>query len=114
MKNAFASTPSRSVVVALIFVLGLASVTSSGQDRLKTMPGYDQYQKISKEIPGSVKMGALAVKWKDGGKAFEYQKDGKTYLYTIATRTASEVGQATGDSAADSGRAGGRRRAGGP
>ena len=29
------------------------------QDRLKTMPGYDQYTKMSREIPGSVKLGSI-------------------------------------------------------
>jgi dipeptidyl-peptidase-4 len=112
MKNKFASTLSMSSVVALVFALGIASITSSAQDRLKTMPGYEQYQKTGKEIPASIKAGALSVKWKDGGKAFEYQKDGKIILYTIASRTATEMGQAIAD--VESGRGGGRRRADGP
>ena len=36
------------------------------------MPGYDQYQKMSPHIFGSVKSGALTATWKDDGKAFEY------------------------------------------
>ena len=58
-------------------ILLLSAASSSAQDRLKTMPGYEQYQKMSREIPGSVKTGALIVKWIEGGKAFEYQKEGK-------------------------------------
>ena len=61
------------------------------QDRLKAMPGYEQFQKMSREIPGSVKPATLPVKWLEGGKAFEYQKDGKTFRYDIATRTAAEA-----------------------
>jgi dipeptidyl-peptidase-4 len=112
MKNRIAFTLNKSVVVALTIALGMSPIASRAQDRLKTMPGYDQYQKMSKEIPGSVKLGALIVKWQDGGKAFDYYKDGKTYRYDIATRATTEGGPAPAD--AESGRMGGRRRAGGP
>jgi dipeptidyl-peptidase 4 len=73
----------------LILVAGLAGPAASGllaQDRLKTMPGYERFQKLSKEIPGSVKPGALSVTWKEGGQTFEYEKDGKRYRYDIAAR----------------------------
>jgi dipeptidyl-peptidase 4 len=63
----------------------------AGQDRLKLMPGYDQYSKMIREIPGSVKLGSLPVKWVEEGKAFEYRKDGKTYRYDIAGRTSTET-----------------------
>ncbi|MEK6286296.1 MAG: DPP IV N-terminal domain-containing protein [Acidobacteriota bacterium] len=98
------------VVAALLLTLGILPITSRAQDRLKTMPGYDQYQKMSKEIPGSVKLAALNVKWQDDGKALDYYKDGKTYRYDIATRAATEAGLAPPDAERPSG----RRRAGGP
>jgi dipeptidyl-peptidase-4 len=81
-----------------LFVFGLLSLPAAGQDRLKTMPGYDRYQKMRSEISGSVKMGSLSVTWKDGGKAFEYSKDGKTYRYDIAARKAMEPGESKGSS----------------
>lgn len=70
-------------------MLGLSSATSVAQDRLKTMPGYERYQKMSRVIPGAVKLGSLSVTWTNEGKAFEYQKDGKRYRYEIATRQAT-------------------------
>ena len=84
----------RSFAFALIAVLPAALLA---QDHLKTMPGYAQYERVSKEIPGAVKPGTLAVKWQDGGKAFTYQKDGKNYRYDIVTGQASETDQAAGD-----------------
>src|SRR6185503_8504307 len=111
MKSRIASTLGKVVVLGLTIAFGISPLTSRAQDRLKTMPGYDRFQKISKEIPGSVKLGALMVKWQEGGKTFEYYKDGKAYRYDIATRATTEVGTAPAD--ADGGR-GGRRRAGGP
>jgi dipeptidyl-peptidase-4 len=111
MKRTITRALYRGVVIALTAALACAPLMSSAQDRLKTMPGYEQFQKMSKEASGSVKMGTLAVKWKDGGKGFEYSKDGKAYRYDIATRQTTEAGQATGD--ADAGRVEGRRPPGG-
>ncbi|MFL6274105.1 MAG: DPP IV N-terminal domain-containing protein [Blastocatellia bacterium] len=97
MKRMTARMPGKIMIILLLATIGLLPATSGAQDRLKTMPGYDQYQRMSKEIPGAVKQGSLAVKWVDGGKAFTYQKDGKSYRYDIATGQATEAGQATGD-----------------
>ncbi len=83
---------SRPLSVCLIVLCLAATVCPiRAQDRIKTMPGYDQYQRMSKEIPGSVMLGALAVSWQDGGKAFLYRKDGKAYRFDIAAGRATEV-----------------------
>src|SRR5262249_33758290 len=49
------------------------------------MPGYENYQKMVKQLPGAVKSGAVLVTWKDGGKALEYRHDGKLIRFDIAT-----------------------------
>jgi dipeptidyl-peptidase-4 len=64
------------------------------QDRLKTMPGYDQFQKMSREIPGSVKLGSITPHWKDDGSSFEYDWDGKRYRYDVAVKQATVIGEA--------------------
>jgi dipeptidyl-peptidase-4 len=76
------------VVAAALIIVPLAV---DAQDRLKTMPGYDQYQRLSKEIPSSVKMGNVAVTWKDGGRSFEYKHDAKTWRFDFATGKAEPV-----------------------
>ena len=38
--------------VPCLALLGLAELASLAQDRFKTMPGYERFQKMSKEIPG--------------------------------------------------------------
>src|SRR5438876_6138355 len=75
---------SRATLLGIVAVLGLWPFVTRAQDRLKLMPGYDQHQKMSKAIPGSVKLGSLAVTWRDGGKAFEYEYNGNAYRYDIA------------------------------
>jgi len=71
-----------------------AVIHPSAQDRLKTMPGYDRFQRVSREIPGSVKLGALAVRWNDDGSSFEYAWNGRRYRFDVATRTPTDVGEA--------------------
>ncbi len=62
------------------------------QDRVKTMPGYEQYEKMSSQIRNAFRSGALAVTWKDDGRSFEYVQDGKLYRYDVARRAATELG----------------------
>jgi dipeptidyl-peptidase 4 len=80
------------MLAALIACAALAAAASA-QDRLKTMPGYEQYQRMSKEMTGAVKPGALSVTWKDA-RTVDYAKDGRLYRFDVATRTTSEVGPA--------------------
>ena len=78
------------LLIATSFGLGI-NQTIVAQDRLKTMPGYEQYQKMNSQIGGSVKRGTISVSWKDGGKAFEYTKDNKRYRFDVEAGKAEEV-----------------------
>src|SRR5260221_12277339 len=91
---------------ALVTAVLLAPL--GAQDRLKAMPGYDQFQKMSREIPGAVKLGSINAQWKDDSSSFEYAWDGKRYRYDVATKQAKVIGDAP---AANGGPAGGRARA---
>ena len=73
------------------------------------MPGYDQYQKMSREIPGSVKLGSINAQWKEDGTSFEYAWDGKRYRYDVAAKQATVIGDAPAGAA---GAFGGRGRGG--
>lgn len=78
----------------LLLVAICATQILSAQDKLKKMPGYEQYQKISPQIRNSFKSGALVVKWSEDGSSFEYEQDKKLYRYTIKTKTLAEIGDA--------------------
>jgi dipeptidyl-peptidase-4 len=93
------------VAAATVTVL---HVTVDAQDRLKSMPGYAQYDRMSREIPTAVKSGALGVTWTDA-KTFEYARDGKRYRYDVLTKSAVEI--ASGADQMPAGRGG---RGGGP
>jgi dipeptidyl-peptidase-4 len=102
--------------------MALLSVTTlaSAQDRLKTMPGYERFQRITQESSNAVTLGSLTVTWTNNGEAFYYRKDGKRFLYTIGDRKAKEVGTAgperggAGNRPQGEGRREGRNRPSGP
>ena len=76
-------------------------------DRLKTIPGYAQYQKVSAQLNGAVRSGAVNGTWSADSAGVEYVLDGKRYRFDVATRSATELGAAT-DAGGRGGRGGGR------
>ena len=97
--------------IGLLVVAALLPAVPAAQDRLQTMPGFQQYQKISQESRDAVKTGALTVTWKDA-KSFEYTRDGKRYSFDVTTRTAADLGAVPAQEGAGRGR--GRGGGGGP
>ncbi|MBC7895565.1 MAG: DPP IV N-terminal domain-containing protein [Cytophagaceae bacterium] len=64
---------------------------AAAQDRLKTMPGYDRFMEMGREIPGAVKLGALTTTWDDDGSGVRYARDGKTWRFDVATKKVTEA-----------------------
>ena len=81
-----------SLFFALVF--SLFSFQSQSQDKLKNMPGYDQYQKMAPQIKDAVDPGTLSVTWVEDGRSFEYVKDGKLWSYDVRKKEATDMGQA--------------------
>ncbi len=77
--------------VALLFGLIGCALSVWGQDRLKTMPGYERYERISRESANAFTSGAVTVTWRDEGKAFEYSFGGKRFRYDITTKSRTEL-----------------------
>ncbi|MBM3311877.1 MAG: S9 family peptidase, partial [Candidatus Aminicenantes bacterium] len=84
----------RGLAILTVSILAATAGMAGAQDRLKTYPGYDQYTKMSKEIQGAFRSGALQVRWAEDGKSFEYTRDGKIYKYDVAKKQAVETGVA--------------------
>jgi dipeptidyl-peptidase-4 len=89
---------SRSPLVSAAFGVAAAALALQSplgaQDRLKSMPGYAQYQKMSREIPASVVSGSIAADWSDDSSSFEYVFSGKRYRFDVATKQATAIGDA--------------------
>lgn len=79
---------------SLLLILALTVSIAHAQDKLKSMPGYSQYQKVAPQIRSSVKLGSISAKWNDDGSSFEYQQDKKIYKYTVKIKKVTEVGPA--------------------
>src|SRR3954452_2187087 len=90
------SLPSWPQLAFLKIVVILLSVASPGlaQERLKTMPGYERYQRMNREMTNPMRLGSLTVTWKNEGKAFEYVEDSQHYRYDVTTHKAVAVGPA--------------------
>ena len=78
----------------LLFVITCSMGNLFAQDKLKSMPGYEQYTKMAPKIRGSIKSGQLAVEWNEDGNSFEYTQDGKLYRYDVKKRKTTEIGDA--------------------
>lgn len=100
-----------SLVTALGLVVALAPV--GAQDRLSSMPGYDQFSKMSPQIPGSWTSGAIAATWAADGRSLTYMQDQKAFRFDMATLQATEAGVAPNADAGRGGRAAGGRGRGG-
>ena len=70
-------------------------VTSGAQDRLKAMPGYEQFEKMRTASRGlESSLGTPTITWSDDSSTFEYTREGKRYRFDVATRQASVSGDA--------------------
>jgi dipeptidyl-peptidase 4 len=80
-------------LVGLVAAAGaLHGSPARAQDRLRAMPEYARYRKLSAEIFGSVTSAAIRPVWVGSGKAFEYEFGGQRYHYDIAKRAATPSG----------------------
>ena len=80
------------IALPVVAVIAVLSVALLAQDRLKTMPGYEQYQRVARQIPTALKSGALAAAWTDGGKSIEYTREARRYRFDMASRQTIDLG----------------------
>jgi dipeptidyl-peptidase-4 len=81
-------------VSILICLFNTLTITSTAQQWIKEMPGYERYKAISPQIRGSVKPGQVSVKWADDGKSFTYNFDGKKMQFDLKKKKTVVLGDA--------------------
>ncbi len=64
------------------------------QDKLKSMPGYDQYRAVAPQIRGSIKSGQIFASWAEDGKSFTYTRDGRQWKYDVKSKKSTDIGEA--------------------
>src|SRR3954471_22190121 len=84
------------VSAALSLILCAVSV-ARGQDRLRSMPGFERYQRIAPLVRTAVSPIVLGfgngVSWSPDGRSFEYDNGGKHYRFDIATKNVAEFAE---------------------
>ena len=103
-----------------LLLLATLAAVAQGQDRLKTMPGYEQYARMAPLIRTALGGGGQAfggrgggggAVWAADGKSFTFDNAGKHYVYDVASKKVSESTEAN---VAQAGGRGGRGGAGQP
>jgi dipeptidyl-peptidase-4 len=79
----------RAGVLVLAAMAAVAS-SSEAQDRLKTYPGYEAYQRFVREVPPSFRSGALQARWIDSS-TIEYVQGGKRFQFDARSLSAKEI-----------------------
>ena len=96
------------VRTGLLVALIILPVVSGAQDRLKTLPGFDQFTKMAPLYQGTIKSGSViggggrggrggggisgqTVAWSADGRSVEYSFDGKRYRFDLASKKSAEV-----------------------
>jgi dipeptidyl-peptidase 4 len=74
--------------------VALIQITIDAQDRLKTMPGFDQYQKVAPQLNGAVRLGSISGTWSDDSRGFDYTFEGKRHRFDVATKAVTDLGAA--------------------
>ncbi len=98
------------VITLTAFVFLFLTVPAMSQDRIKSMPGYEQYSKMSPELRGAFVSGALNVRWAEDSKSFEYSYDSTRYRYDVGTLQATEIEEEESETNRGRGRDRGRGR----
>ncbi len=63
---------------------------SAGQDRLQTMPRYDRYEKMRRDIGGAYVSNEVSPTWGADGKAMSFSLGGKTMVVDLASGKVAE------------------------
>ncbi|HYD83054.1 MAG TPA: hypothetical protein VEA63_03355, partial [Opitutus sp.] len=92
---AIALNPFRAIAFYMLLAVSVAPSATFAQDRLKTMPGYERHQRITRASSNAFKTGAISATWTNDGAAFIYRRDNRRFLYDLAARRATELAPST-------------------
>ena len=81
----------RAATATFAFLAIISIIPLRAQDRVRAMPGYEQFARMQPLIPGAVVSGAAQnVRWADDGRSLTYTAAGKTFRFDLASTTAAE------------------------
>ena len=78
---------------AALLVAGVSVLIA--QDRLKLMPGYDQYSRMAPQLQNAFVSNAVqGVRWADDGRSFTYAVAGDRFSFDLASMTSTPLASA--------------------
>lgn len=87
---------------AVLMTLVCLPAAMKAQDRLKSMPGYERYQRMAPLIRTALGgggfgfgRGGAGVTWSTDGKSFDYDNAGKRYRFDLATKKIADAVEST-------------------
>ncbi len=83
----------RPLLFAALTLLALVP-TALAQQRIKQMPGYEQYERMRTEMQTAFTSGAVNATWASDSRSFEYVRAGKRWRFDVSTRQATDLGDA--------------------
>ncbi|HKT79226.1 MAG TPA: DPP IV N-terminal domain-containing protein [Vicinamibacterales bacterium] len=93
---------------AALLVAGVSVLIA--QDRLKLMPGYDQYSRMAPQLQNAFVSNAVqGVRWADDGRSFTYAVAGDRFSFDLASMTSTPLASAPTPAPAAGGRGVGRQ-----
>lgn len=92
-----------------LLALCTLTATAAGQQRIKSMPGYEQFHRMQDALSEASVGGSLTAVWADDSESFEYQLDGKSYRYDVESGVATEIESASTQNGRRGGPARGRQ-----
>ena len=74
--------------------VALYTTYPGAQDRLRNMPGFDQFTKLSQAMQGgaAVTGGSVTPRWEDNSQGFTYTVAGQPFRFDVATLKATPAG----------------------
>lgn len=82
----------KKVIILASALMLIFSQVGRAQDKLKNMPGYEQYSKVAPQIRGSVEYGMISANWSEDGSSFQYVQDGKLWKYDVKKKSKEDLG----------------------
>ena len=74
---------SKKAALLSMLLLFVFAISISAQDKLKKMPGYEQFKKMAPKLYSSIKRAPTSVTWAKDGKTFTYVENGMQHTYNV-------------------------------
>src|SRR5579862_2246532 len=78
---------------SLLLLVCVFATKGAGQDTGQTMPRFDRYTRLQRQIAESVVNGGVIVTWAEDSKSFFYSLSGKNYKYDVEHHKAEATDQ---------------------